>query len=261
MRKRAHTYKYEAGGAAVLGSIQPQPLELEPDGTLDLNKAEHYVKPDDVHFAKTKLMCLENTYWGKALPMRYLEKARVFADRHRIDMHLDGARVFNAAVKLNVSVAEIAKYFDSVSICLSKGLGAPVGSVLCGPSDFITKARRWRKMLGGGMRQAGIIAAAGIVALEEQPERLCQDHENARLLAQGLSEISRISVDPMNMQTNMVFIQVREPDATKLPQFLKEKDVLIDTGTYIRMVTHLDITTEDIYTTISAIQTYFQQSR
>lgn len=144
----AHTYKYEAGGAAVLGSIQPQPLDLEPDGTLDLGKVEKAIKPDDFHFARTRLLCLENTQGGKVLPMDYLKKAAIFAQDHTLGLHLDGARVFNAAVKLKIDVKEITKLFDTVSCCLSKGLGAPVGSVLCGPASFIREAARWRKMLG-----------------------------------------------------------------------------------------------------------------
>ena len=256
--QEAHTYKYEAGGAAVLGSIQPQPLEVESDGTLDLQRVERYVKSDDFHFARTKLLCLENTYWGRALPMRYLEEAHAFAARHGIGIHLDGARVFNAAVKLKVSAAEIARHFDSVSVCLSKGLGAPIGSVLCGSSDFVAKARRWRKMLGGGMRQAGIVAAAGIVALEEQPGRLHRDHENAQHLAQGLSAISEISVDSMHMQTNMVFIRVGESDADELPRYMRERGILIRGGTHIRMVTHLDIAPEDVDAALAAFRDYYR---
>ncbi len=254
----AHTYKYECGGAAVLGSIQPQPLEFESDGTLDLKKAASFVKPDDVHFAKTKLFCLENTYWGKVLPFEYLEKAEQFAKQHQLSLHLDGARIFNAAVKLSRPVTDISKYFDTVSVCLSKGLGAPVGSVLCGSQDFIKKARRWRKMLGGGMRQAGILAAAGIIALEEQPARLIQDHENAIRLAEGLSSIDEIRVDSMDQLTNMVFIHVTENDAESLPQYLKENGILTYSGTDIRLVTHLDIDEADIDYTIKTIKSYFQ---
>jgi len=157
----AHTYRYEGGGAAVLGSIQPQPLDLEPDGTLDLDKAARFIKPLDDHFARTRLVCLENTHGGKVLPLDYLAQARTFVDTHGLGLHLDGARVFNAAVKLGKDVNEITQYFDTVSCCLSKGLGAPVGSVLCGPEKTLLKARRWRKVLGGGMRQAGFLAAAG----------------------------------------------------------------------------------------------------
>ena len=164
----AHTYRYEAGGAAVLGSIQPQPLEFEKDSTLDLKKVEEKIKADDFHFARTRLLCLENTQGGKALPLDYLQKASSFAKSKNLKLHLDGARLFNAVVKQNVEVTEITGCFDSVSICLSKGLGAPVGSLLCGSVEFISEARKWRKMVGGGMRQTGIVAAAGLYALEKQ---------------------------------------------------------------------------------------------
>ncbi|MFU8769867.1 MAG: low-specificity L-threonine aldolase, partial [Desulfotignum sp.] len=183
----AHTYRYEAGGGAVLGSIQPQPLDFEPDGTLDLARVARFIKPDDFHFAKTRLLCLENTQGGKVLPLEYLKDARALADRHGLGFHLDGARVFNAAVKLGVDVKEITTLFDSVSCCLSKGLGAPVGSVLCGSDAFIARARRWRKMVGGGMRQAGILAAAGLYALSRNIDRLAEDHAHAARLAAGLS--------------------------------------------------------------------------
>ncbi|MBU2452482.1 MAG: low-specificity L-threonine aldolase, partial [Proteobacteria bacterium] len=176
--QRAHTYRYEGGGAAVLGSIQPQPLDFEEDGTLNLETVSKFIKPDDFHFARTKLLCLENTHAGKVLPLEYLKKASAFARNNKLMLHLDGARVFNAAVKLKIDVKEITQYFDTISCCLSKGLGAPVGSVLCGSKDQIKKARRWRKVLGGGMRQAGILAAAGIYALSNNLLRLETDHVN-----------------------------------------------------------------------------------
>ena len=193
--QQAHTYKYEGGGAAVLGSIQPQPLEFETDGSLSLEKIRAAIKEDDIHFAKTRLLALENTLGGKVVSQSYIKEASEFAHERGLAVHLDGARVCNAAVAQSVSVAELAAPFDSVSICLSKGLGAPVGSVLCGTRELITTARRWRKMLGGGMRQAGILAAAGIVALENNIPRLAEDHENARLLAQGLGKIDKIEVE------------------------------------------------------------------
>src|SRR5690606_34452772 len=181
--QQGHTYKYEGGGAAVLGSIQPQPLDYEPDGTLDLAKVEGAIKPDDPHFAVTRLLCLENTQAGKPLPLNYLQRARDFTRSRNLGLHLDGARIFNAAVHLGVPVTEISRHFDSVSVCLSKGLGAPVGSVLCGSKELVARARRWRKVVGGGMRQAGLLAAAGIHALQNNVERLAQDHENAAALA------------------------------------------------------------------------------
>ncbi len=252
----AHTYRYEGGGAAVLGSIQPQPLDLEPDGTLDLGKAAQFIKPDDFHFAKTRLLCLENTHGGKVLPMDYLAEARAFVDAHNLLLHLDGARVFNAAVKLNLPVDKITRHFDTVSCCLSKGLGAPVGSVLCGPKDFIQKARRWRKVLGGGMRQAGILAAAGLHALEHHVTRLEQDHDNARRLAAGLAKINGIDLDPWDVQTNILFTDIKG-DISKLYQHLKAERILINQSNHLRLVTHLDITPQDIEHTIGAFNSFF----
>ncbi len=206
----AHTYKYEGGGAAVLGSVQPQPIDYLPDATFDLQKLESLIKPIDDHFARTRLICYENTYQGlTAHPSHYLE-ARKIADRYGLSMHLDGARLFNAAVKLRLSPREIVEPFDSVSVCLSKGLGAPVGSLLVGSKELIEKAHRWRKVLGGGMRQAGILAAAGIYALDHQVERLAQDHEHARILATELKLMGKWEVEYAENQTNMVFINLKE---------------------------------------------------
>src|SRR4029077_3591074 len=202
--QEAHTYRYEAGGAAVLGSIQPQPLDNAADGTIPLPSIEAAIKPDDSHFAKTRLIALENTIGGKVLPAGYADAVREMANERGLAMHLDGARLWNAAVKQGVAPRAIAKDFDSVSVCLSKGLGAPVGSVLCGGRDFIKDARRWRKMLGGGMRQAGIIAAAGRYALANNVTRLAEDHQNAARLGAGLAKHSELAVAPA--QTNMVFV-------------------------------------------------------
>ncbi len=249
----AHTYRYEAGGAAVLGSIQPQPLDFEPDGTLDLTKVEAAIKPDDVHFAKTRLLCLENTQGGKVLPLDYLAEAGDFARKHNLLLHLDGARIFNAAVKQNVDVKEIAAPFDSVSVCLSKGLAAPVGSVLCGSAEFIKEARRWRKMVGGGMRQAGILAAAGIIALTDMVERLVEDHANAQRLAEGLVDIPGFDVDMDLVQTNMVFITPKNELADKFAPFMAEMGITIsDMSAPIRLVTHYGIEAADIETVIQA---------
>ncbi len=255
--QQAHTYKYEGGGAAVLGSIQPQPLEFQPDGTLDLAAVERAIKPDDFHFARTRLLCLENTQAGKVLPLAYLEQARALAARHDLGLHLDGARVFNAAVKLGVDVHEIARHFDSISVCLSKGLGAPVGSVLCGSRALIERARRARKMLGGGMRQAGIIAAAGIVALQQHVQRLREDHDNARLLAEGLCGIQGLGVDPGAVQTNMVFVPAPGDLGPWLKQHLRARGVLISAGDPVRLVTHLDVSTTDIHAVIGHIRDLF----
>lgn len=255
--QKAHTYIHEGGGAAVFGSIQPQPLDLEPDGTLNLDKVAEVIKPDDFHYARTRLLCLENTHDGRALPMDYLKKAHEFARDRKLKLHLDGARIFNAAIRLQVPVTDISRYFDSVSICLSKGLGAPVGSLLCANGEFIKKARRWRKVLGGGMRQAGIIAAAGIYALEKHIDRLQEDHEKAALLDAGLREIKGLEIESSAMQTNMVFFKPGNTHSSRLPEYLKEKGIVINGGRRIRLVTHLDIHKNDIPTVIKAFKNYF----
>ncbi len=249
----AHTYKYEAGGAAVLGSIQPQPLEFEADGTLDLRKVAAVIKPDDYHFARTRLLCLENTQAGKVLPLAYLAEAGAFARKFHLAAHLDGARVFNAAVKLGVDVRDITQHFDSVSCCLSKGLAAPVGSVLCGPADFIKSARRWRKMVGGGMRQAGVLAAAGILALTEMVDRLADDHTNARRLVEGLAGLPGFRVDLAVVQTNMLFFELAGAMVGRFGPFMAERGIIIGDGPgSIRAVTHYGIEAEDIEAVIRA---------
>lgn len=255
--QQAHNYRYEGGGAAVLGSIQPQPLEFSVDGSLDLGLVEQFIKPKDSHFARTRLLSLENTQAGKALSMTYLAAAREFVDRHRLGLHLDGARAFNAAVYHCCSVAEIVRYFDSVSICLSKGLGAPVGSVLCGRRDLIEQARRWRKLVGGGLRQAGIIAAAGIYALENNIDRLEEDHLHAARLTAGLSAIPGLPVRQEPHQTNMLFIDLPPEGAAALQSYLEERKILIGGGQSLRLVTHLDISDDDIERVIVEIGEYF----
>ena len=258
--QQAHTYRYEAGGGAVLGSIQPQPLDFLPDGTLDLDRVQTLIKPDDFHFAKTRLLCLENTQAGKVLPMDYLAQAFALAGSHGLGLHLDGARIFNAAVKLKVPVHEIARHADTVSVCLSKGLGAPVGSLLCGPAHLIQKALRWRKMLGGGMRQAGILAAAGIVALTSHVKRLAEDHDHAAFLARELSEIAGIRIDLDAVQTNMVFMETPAPSSALLTSFLKDHGILVSGRGSFRLVTHLDITASDIHKVIDAVKEFFIQN-
>lgn len=255
--QHAHTYKYEGGGAAVLGSIQPQPLDFEQDGTLNLDKVAATIKPDDVHFAKTKLLCLENTHNGIALPSEYLLSLKDFSTKHSLPLHLDGARLFNAAVKTKTHVSEIAAPFDSISICLSKGLGAPVGSLLVASNDIVHRARRWRKMVGGGMRQAGILAEAGIYALNNNIDRLAEDHENAALLANGLREIDGITVEHTPAQTNMVFIEINSKASQKLPSFLMEKGIVISGGSRIRLVTHMDVSKQAIEKVISAFKEFY----
>ncbi|MCA0779822.1 low-specificity L-threonine aldolase [Vibrio vulnificus] len=245
--QQAHNYRHEAGGAAVLGSIQPQPVENNPDGTLPFDKLAAAIKPDDSHFARTKLLSLENTINGKVLPLSYLQEARAFVDKHNLKLHLDGARVYNAATALDVPVRGIAQYFDSMTICLSKGLGAPVGSLLLGSKEYIAKARRLRKMVGGGMRQAGILAAAGKLALTEQVAQLKVDHANAKALAQGLSELPGVHVNPDFVQTNIVFAKLDDSvDIDTIAQKLAEESIIITPGNPIRFVTHKDISRQDI---------------
>lgn len=241
----AHAYLFEGGGGAVFGSIQPQPLEQEADGTLDFKKLAALVKPDDFHYVRSRLLCLENTTWGKVLPLEYLEAVGPFAEKYGLSLHLDGARIFNAAVASGVPASKVATPFDSVSLCLSKGLGAPVGSVLVASEEFIKEGKRSRKMLGGGMRQSGLLAAAGIHALENHVERLAEDHANARALAEGLAEIPGVKVDPV--QTNMVFVEV-SGDTTHLEERMEASGILMAgyTGEKIRLVTHLDISAKDI---------------
>jgi threonine aldolase len=255
----AHTYRYEGGGAAVLGSIQPQPVEFEKDSTLDLKKVEEKIKADDFHFARTRLLCLENTQGGKALPLDYLQKASSFAKSKNLKLHLDGARLFNAVVKQNIEVTEITQCFDSLSVCLSKGLGAPVGSLLCGSAEFIAEARKWRKMVGGGMRQTGIVAAAGLYALENNVARLAEDHENAQMLTEGLGDIEDLNVQQNEAQTNMTFFALEEDKAEQLALILKERGILITPGKTTRMVTHLDITSEDVLLVLDEIHHFFEK--
>ncbi|HET7650310.1 MAG TPA: low-specificity L-threonine aldolase [Gammaproteobacteria bacterium] len=252
-----HSFKYEAGGASVLGSLWPCPIDYEGDGTLDLKKVAAAIKPDDAHFAHTRLLVLENTQNGRVLPLDYLKQAHDFARQHGLNMHLDGARVFNAAVKLGLPVRDIAQHFDSVSICLSKGLGAPVGSVLVGSTSLIAKAHRIRKMLGGGMRQAGILAAAGLYALDHHVERLAEDHANAKLLAEGLAQIRDIHLDPATVQTNMIFLQVPPDRVAALAAFLAESGIRVLPNAAMRLVLHLDVSREDAQRVVKAFRDFF----
>ncbi len=258
--QQAHTYKYEGGGAAVLGSIQPQPLDYESDGTLDLLRVEATIKPEDSHYARTRLLCLENTQAGRVLPLEYLNQARAFCDRTGLALHLDGARIFNAAVSLDVPVSEISNQFDTVSVCMSKGLGAPVGSVLCGHKELITKARRWRKVLGGGMRQAGMLAAAGLYALQNHVKRLKEDHDNARLLAQGLASVPQVKIDDGGVRTNMVFINIEAEQSRRLNKYLAERDILVGGYGAMRLVTHLDVEKADMHRFVREVSSFFEQA-
>lgn len=256
--QQAHNYKYEAGGAAVLGSIQPQPIEANPDGTLPLDKVAAAIKPDDIHFAKTRLLSLENTISGRVLPLEYLQQAWQFTREHKLALHIDGARIFNAAVALNVPLKEIAQYCDTFTICLSKGLGAPVGSLLCGSEEFIQRANRWRKMTGGGMRQAGILAAAGLYALEHNVERLKEDHDNAKWLEQQLRDIGVDIAEP-GAQTNVLYLRQSPELAAKLGPWMRERGVLISAGPLTRILTHLNVSRQDLQKVVDLWQDFLQQ--
>ena len=239
---------------AVLGSIQPQPVETQPDGTLRLADIAAAIKPDDPHFARTRLVVLENTTGGQVLPTPYIAEVAQLARARGLALHLDGARIYNAAVKLGVDVREIARHFDSVSVCLSKGLGAPVGSVLCGSTALIAKARRLRKMVGGGMRQAGSLAAAGLYALDHQVQRLADDHANAQWLGDELRKVG-YTVEPV--QTNMVYVQIGD-QAQALKAFAAERGVKLSAAPRLRMVTHLDVSRAQIE---QVVQTFVEFSR
>ena len=254
----AHTYRYEGGGAAVLGSIQPQPLENEADGTIALERIAAAIKPDDPHFARTRLLALENTIGGKVLPLPYQHAATALAREHGLAAHLDGARLFNAAIALGVAPREVAAGFDSVSVCLSKGLGAPVGSVLLGGREFVARARRPRKMLGGGLRQAGVLAAAGIHALEHNVARLADDHANARRLADGLRGLDEVAVD--GPHTNMVFVTVPGGRLAALAQFMQQRRILLlARSPALRLVTHLDVDAAAVDRAVAAFAAFFSR--
>jgi threonine aldolase len=249
----AHSYRYEAGGLSVLGSIHPQAVANRADGTLDLNEVESLIKPDDPHFPRTRLFALENTITGRVLPRKYLEDSVALARKKNISIHLDGARVFNAASQLEMKVKDLCAGFDSVSSCLSKGLGAPAGTVLLGNKSFIDKARRARKILGGGMRQAGVIAAAGLYALENNVERLRIDHENAGRLARGLRELGL----EVQHNTNMVMVKIPADKAQALEAHLKKSGVLVLPRAPMRLVTHLDVDSAGIERALAAFRSFF----
>lgn len=254
--QHAHLYSHEAGGAAVLGSIQPQPIAHLADGTMDLGEIEAAIKPDDLHYARTRLIALENTLGGKVLPIGYMQAVEDIAQRHGLSLHLDGARAFNATAALGTDIKTFTAPFDSVSICLSKGLGAPVGSVLVGSQDFIQRARRTRKMLGGGMRQAGLLAAAGLYALDHNVARLSEDHRRAKLLAEGLAAFPEIKVTMPD--TNIVFTDMDRALGEKLASFLASRGVGI-TGTYgQRWVTHLDLDDAAIDGALIEVASFFR---
>jgi len=270
----SHTFLYEAGGSSAVGSVHPHLLPNQADGTIDLRRLELAIRdPDDAHAPRTKLICLENTHnrcGGIALTREYCAQVRVLANRNGLAVHLDGARLFNAAIALGCTVSDLTEDVDSVAVCLSKGLGAPVGSVLCGSCDFIREAHRMRKLLGGGMRQAGILAAAGLYALDHHVERLAEDHENALALAKGISTIpglqsAQAETPAHGAWTNLVYFHVDGAaigrpgyDAVALSADLKAQGVLAHAlgsdGTQIRMVTHLDVDAEDIDSALASLQ-------
>ncbi|WP_334189011.1 low-specificity L-threonine aldolase [Noviherbaspirillum sp.] len=272
-----HTYRWEAGGMAVLGSIQPQPLEHQPDGTIALGDIENAIKPDDPHFARTRLVVIENTTGGKPLPMTYMRDVQQLAQRRGLRSHIDGARLFNAAVALAqegggdpvATAKDMCQGYDSVSLCLSKGLGAPIGSLLLGSASFIAQARRLRKMLGGGMRQSGMLAAAGIHALEHHVHRLADDHANARLLSEGLAAIladhpvlsGRMAVHAD--RTNIVFTDVDAELGQAFFAYLAANDVKVTAGDLrvqqrlvkrVRWVMHLDVDRKDVERALQVVR-------
>lgn len=257
---RGHIFLYEAGSASAVGGIHSRQVPNQPDATLDLTQVEAAIRPDNSHYPRTRLICLENTHnrcYGSCLTPDYMRQVRALADKYHLRIHLDGARVFNAAVAQGVDVRELTHDPDSVSFCLSKGLSAPVGSLVCGSADFIHEAHRARKVLGGGMRQAGVIAAAGIVALEQMVDRLGEDHLNARLLAEGMADIPGITLEPGRVQTNIVYFELEEdaPDAAEFSGRLADRGVKMGpTGErQIRAVTHYGIEADHIEKTLAAV--------
>ncbi len=243
--QKSHTYHDEAGGAAVLGAVQPQPLDTTDHGVIPLDALQAAIKRHDFHYARTRLVCLENTFSGACLPEGYAAEVRTICDANALLMHLDGARLFNAAIRTGQSVATLAAPFETVSFCLSKGLGAPVGSMLCGSEELIRDARRWRKMLGGGTRQAGMMAAAGLYALENNVDRLADDHANARRLSDGLMGLPGVVIHN-EVETNMVFLDVSPPAYERLFAVAQERDILLFDERPMRLVTHMDVDADDI---------------
>jgi len=254
--QEAHTFRYEGGGAAVLGSIQPQPIANQADGSLALADIAAQIKPHDFHFARTRLLALENTIGGRVLPRDYVTVATSLAHERGLATHLDGARICNAAVAQGISLRDAVAGFDSVSVCLSKGLGAPVGSVLCGSRAFIEEGKRWRKMLGGGMRQAGVIAAAGLYALQHNVQRLAEDHANAAFLAGELAKIDGLAVS--TPQTNIFYVDVPAAHCAGLAAALSAAGIRVSMAPRLRLVTHLDVTREQLRSVAAVFTTYFK---
>jgi threonine aldolase len=257
---QSHTFLYEAGGISAVGGIHPHTVVNQPDGTIQLEDIEAAIRSNNVHFPRSRLICLENTHnrcYGSALTPQYMKAVAKLAADNNLNVHLDGARIFNAAIALGVDVKELTCYADSVSFCLSKGLSSPVGSLICGSHDFIAEARRNRKILGGGMRQSGILAAAGITALEQMVDRLAEDHENAKRLAEGIARIQGLSIDLNRIQTNIVYFDIADEqfDAGKLVTQLSDRGIKILqlAPNRFRAVTHYGISAEDINLTLIAL--------
>lgn len=251
--QEAHIYKFEGGGAAVLGGLQPQPIEIKVNGECDLDSLVGLLKPDDPHFARSRVLCIENTFSGAVLSLDYLEQVRAFCDEHGLLLHMDGARVFNAAVALGVAPQEITRHVDSVAFCLSKGLGTPAGSVLCGRNDFIAEAVRWRKTLGGAMRQVGILAAAGLYAFDHHIERLAQDHANAKRLTDGLVQIDALA-GKVRVNTNILFVEVSDSEIAELRTHFAADGILIARQ---RLVTHLDVSVANVDAVIDSARRFY----
>ncbi len=263
--QNAHTYRYEGGGAAVFGSVQPQPLTQDAQGRMALADIAAAIKPDDPHFARSRLLCLENTWNGHLMPDDYLRAAAQVARQHGLAVHLDGARVFNAAVASAAPgqsplarVREMADIFDSLSVCFSKGLGAPIGSALCGSQELIDRARRIRKMAGGGLRQAGFLAAAAHYALDHHVDRLADDHTLAQQLAQGLQGIAGVAI--RSASTNIVFVDVADGRSPTLLYFLRERGVLATGLIGLRFVTHLGVDSAGINRALACIRQFFESA-
>jgi threonine aldolase len=264
---QSHTFVYEAGGMSALGGIHPHTVANQPDGTMRLEDIEAAIRGKNVHFPRSRLICLENTHNrcnGSALTPQYTESVAKLAGERDLSIHLDGARIFNAAVALGVDVTELTRHADSVSFCLSKGLSCPVGSLICGSSQFITEARRYRKVLGGGMRQSGIIAAAGIAALEQMVDRLAQDHENAGRLAKGIARTSGLSIELNKVQTNIVYFNTADNrfTAETLVRQLSDRGIkILQVGPgRLRAVTHYGISTEDINLALAVLNEVMTES-
>jgi len=264
---KSHAFLNEAGGISALGGIQPHTVPNQPDGTMRLEDIEAAIRGDNIHFPRTRLICLENTHNrcnGSPLTAGYIDSVAALARRHGLSVHLDGARIFNAAVALGVNVTELTESVDSLIFCLSKGLSAPIGSMVCGSQEFIAEALRTRKVLGGGMRQTGVIAAAGTIALEQMLDRLAEDHMNARRLAEGIAQTPGLSIDPARIKTNIIFFDLVS-DRLAAPEFIKrleQKGIkLLPTGlSRFRMVTHYGINSEDIDATLVALGQVMEES-